>query len=229
MNQEANISTPLPPTGGLRGFWRGLWRPALPVLVLLGGQLALRAGGVDVAGLLTALASRHRGVAELVFVPAAAALCFVGVPRQVVAYAGGLGFGAVGGTLLALAGTLLGCVASFAWARRIARSWVQSRLPARLARADRMLAAQPFTASLMLRLLPVGNNLLLNLAAGISAIRPAPFLLGSLLGYLPQTIVFALIGAGTQIGHATMVAVGAALFAVCGALGVVLMRRMRTV
>jgi uncharacterized membrane protein YdjX (TVP38/TMEM64 family) len=206
-----------------------LWRPALPVLVLLGGQLALRAGGLDVTALLARLAGQHHGLAELVFVPAAAALCFVGVPRQVVAYAGGLGFGAVGGTLLALAGTLAGCAASFAWARRVARNWVQSRLPSRLARADRMLATQPFTAALTLRLLPVGNNLLLNLAAGVSAIRPLPFLLGSLLGYLPQTIVFALVGAGTRIGHGTMIALGVGLFAVCGALGVVLMRRMRTV
>lgn len=229
-----NRATPAPPPaasssspGGWRAFWRGLWRPALPVLVLLGGQLALRAAGIDVAALLTALAARHRGLAELVFVPAVAAACFVGVPRQVVAYAGGLGFGALSGCVLALLGTLLGCAASFAWARGLARAWVQSRLPARLARADRMLATQPFTAALLLRLLPVGNNLLLNLAAGVSAIRFGPFLLGSALGYVPQTVVFALIGAGTQIGRGAMLGMGAALFAASGALGLLLMRRMR--
>lgn len=215
------------PGEGWRNLWRGLWRPALPVAVLIGGQIALRAAGVDVAALLAELATRHRGLAELAFVPASAALCFVGVPRQIVAYAAGLGFGTAAGTALALIGTLAGCAASFAWARGLARGWVQQRLPAKLARADRMLAAHPFTASLLLRLLPVGNNLLLNLAAGVSAIRPGPFLLGSLLGYVPQTVVFALIGTGTQIGQSTMLGMGVGLFAVCGALGLVLARRMR--
>ena len=52
-------------------------------------------------------------------------------------------------------------------------------------------------------------------------------LLGSALGYVPQTVVFALIGAGTQIGRGAMLGMGAALFAASGALGLLLMRRMR--
>jgi uncharacterized membrane protein YdjX (TVP38/TMEM64 family) len=163
----------------------------------------------------------------MLFLLAGAALCFVGVPRQVVAYAGGAGFGLWSGTVLALVATSLGCAASFAWARLMARDWVQRRIHGRVARLDRFLAANPFSATLMLRLLPVGNNLLLNLIGGISGVAAAPFLLGSALGYVPQGLVFAMLGAGTRVGGGVLLGVGAGLFAVSAAIGVWLLRRMR--
>ncbi|KAA5608943.1 TVP38/TMEM64 family protein [Rhodovastum atsumiense] len=205
-----------------------LWRPALLVVVLLGGQLVLKAVlGGDAAALLESVVARHQTLAELLFVPATAALCFLGVPRQVPAYAAGLAFGLWGGTVVSLLGVVLGCIASFYWARLVAQDWAQRRLGTRMARLDRFLAANPFSATLMLRLLPVGNNLLLNLLAGVSAVAAGPFLLASLLGYLPQTLVFALIGAGTRVDQQVMLGLGAALFAISGAIGFVLLRRLR--
>ena len=44
----------------------------------------------------------------------------VGVPRQAVAFIGGYAFGAMAGTALALVAQLLGCAASFYWARAVA-------------------------------------------------------------------------------------------------------------
>jgi uncharacterized membrane protein YdjX (TVP38/TMEM64 family) len=204
-----------------------LWRPMLPLAVLLGGNYALARLGIDPAGALAVLVLRHRDIAELAFLPAGAALCFLGVPRQVVAYAAGTGFGLWAGTLLAVAATTLGCAASFAWARLAARAWVQPRLQGRAAGVDRFLAAHPFSVTLMLRLLPVGNNLLLTLAAGVSAVAAGPFLLGSAVGYVPQSLVFALLGAGMQVGQGLLLGVAAGLLVVCSAIGLWLRRRLR--
>jgi uncharacterized membrane protein YdjX (TVP38/TMEM64 family) len=77
---------------------------------------------------------------------------------------------------------------------------------------------------LTLRLLPVGNNLLLNLLAGVSGLRVWPFLTASLIGYLPQTAIFALTGSGTHVDHGLQIALAAALFALSALLGVTLLK-----
>lgn len=195
-----------------------------PVLLLAGlvlAGLALRGLGLD----STVASAGEHGPA--LFVALAAGACALGVPRQVAAYAGGLAFGFWAGTALALLAVVLGCVLDFAWARIVARDWAARRLRAggRLARLDAFLVANPFTATLTLRLLPVGNNLALNLLAGVSGVAAAPFVLASALGFIPQTVVFALLGGGVRVEHGAQVAVAAGLFAASAGLGVVLMRR----
>lgn len=196
----------------------------LKAAMLLGGLvaagLALRLLG---AGALDSARPTLRGA--FLLVGGGALLTAVGVPRQVVAFAGGYAFGAWRGGLLSLLAQMLGCCADFWWARSVAPDWARRRLAGRV---DRLLRARPFTATLTLRLLPVGNNLLLNLLAGLSAVPAGPFLAASALGYLPQTIVFALLGSGTQVGRAGQIAVGAALFAASAALGYALLRRQRS-
>ena len=207
---------------------QGLRQAARPVLLLAGllaAGLLLRLlpeGGT--LGLLRHEAG-ERGALDLALV--GAALCAVGVPRQVVCYACGYALGGWWGSAVALAAEVVGCVVDFGWARLVARDWARRRLAGRLARLDRALAARPFATALMLRLLPVGNNLLLNLAAGVSSAAALPFVAGSALGYLPQTVVFALAGAGTQLGHSGQVAVAAGLLALAAALGWWLLRRLR--
>ena len=62
----------------------------------------------------------------------------------------------------------------------------------------------PSAATLTLRLLPVGSNMLLNLVAGVSErARQAPFMAASAIGYLPQTVVFALLGGGVRVSQET--------------------------
>ncbi len=162
------------------------------------------------------------------FVLIAAAACAVGVPRQVVAYAAGLGFGSWAGCLLALAAQLAGCAADFLWARLVARDWAARRIRGRLARLDGQLNRHPFSATLTLRLLPVGSNLLLNLLAGVSAVALGPFLLASAIGYLPQTLVFALLGGGVRVDRTEQVLLAGGLFLLASLLGLWLMQRTRT-
>jgi uncharacterized membrane protein YdjX (TVP38/TMEM64 family) len=80
---------------------------------------------------------------------------------------------------------------------------------------------------LALRLLPVGNNLALNLLAGMSGIPAVAFLVASLLGYVPQTVIFALLGKGVRVDGLWQLALSAVLLAGSIGLGVWLMRRHR--
>ncbi len=154
-------------------------------------------------------------------------LCAAGLPRQAVAFAGGYAFGLKFGIALAMLAQILGCVTDFFWARAFARDWVRARLGGRLARLDAQLSAQPFMASLTLRLLPVGNNLVLSLLAGLSSVSAPAFLLASAIGYLPQTLVFALLGSGVQVSHSMQITLGIVLFVLSALLGIVLMRRWK--
>lgn len=171
---------------------------------------------------------RDHGVCgELVFVAVAGVATALALPRHLVSFLGGYAFGFGLGTLLALVGTELGCVLSFYYARTIGRPLVAGRFGERMGRVERFLGANPFAMTLLIRLLPVGNNFATCVAAGLARVPAGAFLLGSLVGYVPQTMVFALAGSGVDIGESMRVVLAAALFLVSGAIGARLYRRYR--
>lgn len=202
---------------------RSIVKGALLLAGLVAGWFAFRSVGLDQG----VVAAREHGPAAFVAVTAVA--CAVGMPRQVVAYAGGLVFGFWPGAALALLAEVLACAANFFWVRLLARGWANRWLArhggGRMDRLDRFLSANTFTATLTLRLLPVGSNIALNLLAGVSGVAAAPFVLASLLGYVPQTAVFALLGGGLAVSQAEQVALGVVLFAASAGLGIALMKR----
>lgn len=210
----------------MSGLFGTAWRPALLLSGLMAAGFAVRGlGGGSLADLL---AHAGHGVwPALAFFMTGAALCAVGVPRQAVCFSAGYAFGALPGGALALTAQLAACALNLIWARLVARAWLARRLGRRLAQLDRGLARRPFVTILMLRLLPVGNNLLLNLLAGVAAAPPGRVLAASLLGYLPQTAVFALAGGGVQIGRASQLALGAGTLALSLALGALLAAKWR--
>ena len=96
----------------------------------------------------------------------------------------------------------------------------------KIARLDGFVRDNPVTMTLLIRLLP-GSNIATNLAAGVSSVPVLPFLLGTVFGYLPQTIVFALVGSGVNVDPGWRSGLGTALFVASGILGVYLFRRLR--
>lgn len=171
---------------------------------------------------------RGRGVTgELLFVAVGGLATAMAVPRNIISFLGGYAFGLAQGILLALLAEILGCLLTFSCARTIARRLVSARLGERVRRIEDFLAANPFSMTLLVRLLPVGNNFLTNMAAGVSRVRAVPFLLGSLLGYLPKTFVFALAGSGIDAGAHLRVAFAVVVLLISGAIGIWLYRRYR--
>ena len=165
------------------------------------------------------------GLALFVLVGAATVAC--GLPRQIVCFLAGYVAGLSDGVLLAMAATVLGCAGAFLFARVLARDFVRRRLGARVNRIDDFLGRNPVVATALIRLLPLGNNLITNLVGGVSAVPAGGFLLGSTLGFLPQTIVFVLLGSGIRVDPPLRIAVSVALFVTSGVLGVILYRRLR--
>ncbi|WP_084458261.1 TVP38/TMEM64 family protein [Desulfocurvus vexinensis] len=200
-------------------------------------------GLVLIASLVAAgLAARHLGLADalnegwmdahirgqgllgwLTFLALAALATGAGLPRQVVGFLAGYVYGFLAGTLLGVAGTLLGAALSFFYARLLGRGLVARRLArraaGRVARADAFLSQAPFSTALIIRLMPVGSNILTNLLAGVSSVAALPFLLGSALGFVPQTAIFALLGSGFKVDLAWRVSLSAVLFALSSWLG----------
>lgn len=169
----------------------------------------------DTKGLLTFLAIVAVGSA-------------VGIPRQALAFLGGYAFGGWSGLAWTSLGLTLGCSCGFFFSRILAREMVQSRLGERARNIDAFLRANPFLMTVMIRFLPVGNNALVTLTAGVTSIPALPFILGSGVGYLPQTIVFVLLGSGVQFGAETQIVVSGILFVATSFLGVRLFHRFRT-
>jgi uncharacterized membrane protein YdjX (TVP38/TMEM64 family) len=211
-------------------------RALAKLLVMVAGLLAAGAALRELGGVPgTAWVDgsiRDEGLwGELVFVLAGAALTALGVPRQTVAFLAGYAFGAALGIALGLAAQLLGCAASYGFARALGRDWAARRMAGRFGPRLRplrdALAESPFGATLALRLLPVGNNLALNLLAGMAGLAVWPFLAGSALGYLPQTVVFALLGKGIRVEGAWQVGLALVLLGVSVAIGLWLLRRHR--
>ncbi|MEQ1591516.1 MAG: VTT domain-containing protein [Thiobacillaceae bacterium] len=170
---------------------------------------------------------RHGVQGVLLFLMMGAIFTGIGLPRQIIAFLGGYAFNIVLGTFLGTLAALLGCALTFTYARLFGKSLLRARLGERARRFDAFIHDHPFSMTLLIRLLPVGSNVLTNLAAGISSIRPRAFFAGSFLGYLPQSLVFALVGSGVHIAPGLKLGGAIALFFVSGALGAYLYRRHR--
>jgi uncharacterized membrane protein YdjX (TVP38/TMEM64 family) len=194
--------------------------------------LAAAAEWLATAGLLSQhwidVAVAGRGlVGALSFLAVGTVATALGLPRQVIAFLGGYAFGAVVGTELALAAAIFGCVATFGYARLAATTLVARRFATHVQRLDAVLNAAPFHMTLVVRLLPVGSNLLTNLVAGVTRVRFGPFVAGSAVGYLPQTLAFALAGSGIRVAPALNFALAGVLLAVSAIVGIRLYRRHR--
>lgn len=197
-------------------------------LVALG--LALKFAGLDEIFSKAWIDADIRGQGlggEILFVAVAAVFTAVGLPRQAAAFLGGYAFGFGPGTALSLLGATIGCATAFYYARFLGQDFVRTRFPNRVRKVDDFLSENPFTMTLLIRFLPVGSNLVVNLAAGVSSVRASAFLSGSGLGYIPQMAIFALVGTGITVDPALRIGLGVVLFAVSAVLGTHLYRKYR--
>ncbi len=211
--------------------WGSILRGLLMIAALAGlgylFELSQQAGVFDRAWIDARV--RGQGLAgELLFLWVGAAFTAVGLPRQIVCFLGGYAFGLVLGTLLGLVATALGCMITF-WLARFFGRGAAARLSGKVRALDAFARDNTFTATVLIRFLPAGSNVFTNLAAGLSSVRGLPFLLGSVVGFIPQTLVFTLVGSGIHLDPVLRTTLAVVLFVVSGALGVYLFRHYRRV
>lgn len=161
----------------------------------------------------------------LLFMGLTAVFSAAGVPRQVPAALGGYAFGFFLGTLLVSIALPLGCALGFFYARLLGRSSLQRRFGPRIAKLNAFLTHRPFAMTVAVRFFPLGHNGLINLLAGITGIPFVPFLLGSAVGYLPQSVIFCLLGSGFRVDPLWRGAIACLLFLVSTCIGVWLYRK----
>jgi len=164
---------------------------------------------------------------ELLFVAMGTLFTAVGLPRQLVAFLGGYAFGLLSGTVLALAASVLGCLLSYLYAHWFGHRLLAPRLGGRARHFHDLVLKHPFSLTLLIRLLPVGSNVVTNLLAGLARAPLGWFLLGSGIGYIPQTLVFALAGSGINLDTGMRLGLSVLLFVLSGILGVYLYRHYR--
>lgn len=170
---------------------------------------------------------RDKGAAGvLMFVLVCCLLGSVGLSRQLIAFLGGYAFGFSQGFVLSMLAVVAACITTFYVARGLLRSFLEQRFSARIQRVDRFLHENTFSMALLVRLLPLGSNWMINIAAGVSSVSKWPFFLGSTLGYIPQMLIFSLVGSGARVDQFWQVAIAMALFVLATALGLVLYRNI---
>ena len=170
---------------------------------------------------------RANGVAGvLLFVLVCCLLGSIGLSRQVIAFLGGYAFGFSQGFLLSMVAVVGACITTFYIARLLLRTYLEKQFSARIQQVDSFLRENTFTMALLVRLLPLGSNWMINIAAGVSSVKKLPFFLGSALGYIPQMLVFSLVGSGARVDQFWQVAIAMALFVLAAILGIVLYRKV---
>jgi uncharacterized membrane protein YdjX (TVP38/TMEM64 family) len=132
------------------------------------------------------------------------------VPRTVFTVTAGVLFGSVLGVLLAVTGTLLAAALAFGLVRLLgARAVERVADRAAVVWVRRRLDRSGLLAVASLRLIPALPFSVVNYAAGLSGVRFAPYLLGTLLGILPGTVAVVVLGDAVTGGspHPALVAV----------------------
>ena len=178
--------------------------------VLLAACFALSlAGSASMSGAILQGLDRLRGfgaAGALVFIALQAAVASGGVlPASLLGLAAGAIYGIGPGFGLAATGILLGAAASFGITRSALRPLVERRLAAsrRLGRLDAALGRDGWRLVLLLRLSPIMPFSLTSYALGLSSVRPAAYLLGTLAA-LPALLLYVAMGTLGDAGLAAL-------------------------
>jgi uncharacterized membrane protein YdjX (TVP38/TMEM64 family) len=183
------------------------WRRLIPVLVFVAGLVAFFALGLERYLSIDAL-RQHRSVL-LAWVETSgplAALVFMAVYITTVAFslpgatiltiAGGFLFGSVWGTVLVIISATLGATVLFSIARTTLGDVLRAKARAWLPRLEAGFRQHALSYLLVLRLVPIFPFFIINLVPAFLGVPLSTFILGTFLGIIPGTFVYATVGAG---------------------------------
>jgi uncharacterized membrane protein YdjX (TVP38/TMEM64 family) len=172
--------------------------------------------------LLQRLFAQHWTVAWPIFTLGAVIYTALGGPRQVLALSCGVLFGGLNGALIGTLLTGLGAMLTMLAVRRLSLVWVRQRYARKIALIKAVLAEDTWVWVCVIRLMPVGSNLVTNIAAALSDLRLSSVFLGSLPGYLPQMLIFSFAGAGFALKDGSKLWISLAMLVFSTALGLYL-------
>ena len=139
----------------------------------------------------------------IVFILAYAVATVLFLPGWIFTVSAGLIYGIVGGTLVALAGAIIGATLAFLVARYLLRQNIEeiTKKNPRFAAIDQAIGRQGWKIVGLLRLSPLIPFNLSNYFYGITSIRFIEYVAVSAIGMIPGTLLYAYLGA---IGQASV-------------------------
>jgi uncharacterized membrane protein YdjX (TVP38/TMEM64 family) len=137
------------------------------------------------------------GAAPLVFMALSIAASLVFVPRTVLAAAGGLLFGLWWGLLWTTISSTVGSVLGFLLARYVNGGLVDAEALPRLGPVLKAAEQGGWRIVALIRLMPLPNTPV-NYALGVTRLSLGSYTVGSLLGMLPASFIYAQLGASGE-------------------------------
>lgn len=142
----------------------------------------------------------HRILAVVVYVAAYTTVVALSVPGAVaMTVAGGFLFGTVAATAYVVGAATLGSTLLFLAARHAAGGLLRAKAGGAVHRLEEGFRRDALSYLLILRLVPLFPFWLVNLVPALLGIPLRTFVIGTLLGIIPGTLVFASIGSGLSV------------------------------
>jgi len=164
------------------------------VVALVGAGVGLAIGGTDGArDLLTEVGESNWGF--IAFVATYALTVVLLLPGTLGTVTAGAVFGFPVGAAAALAGATIGSTCAFIISRAMGRDGAQSLFGSRLSNIDDFIGRNDFTSILVLRLMPIVPFNLLNYGSGLTSVRLSRYVLASVIGMAPATLLATGLGA----------------------------------
>ena len=140
---------------------------------------------------------QNRFLVYLLFILVSGLLIGIGFPRLWVSSLSGGIFGVTAGIFLSLAASVLGAAIVFHAGRMLMSKRLNASLYGSLSGLKKKFEKHTFIAVLHARLFPFSNSTIVSLFSGACKVNFSQFIGASLLGFLPLTTVFCLVGNGS--------------------------------
>jgi uncharacterized membrane protein YdjX (TVP38/TMEM64 family) len=135
--------------------------------------------------------------APLVFVMISSLLISAGIPRSTISVFGGMVFGFIWGTLLSTFSAFIGSLITFYIVRYMGRPYFYNKFGDKVSLLEKKIKENGFLVVVVLRQSPL-TCLLVNILIGLSPIKAKTFVIGSVLGFLPEAAIFTLFGSSVR-------------------------------
>ncbi|MBK5915307.1 TVP38/TMEM64 family protein [Rhodocyclus purpureus] len=167
----------------------------LLVLALIGSVIAWRwtslGEWLEVDRLVHELRRLGAGMGPLAALGAIVVASVVAVPLGVIIVVAAIVFGPWAGSAYVLIGASLGAATSFALGKALGHGALRVLAGERVNALSERLARRGIVAMIVIRMLPIAPFAVVNMVAGASHLRLGDFLIGTLLGMIPGTLLIA--------------------------------------
>lgn len=207
-----------------RALW---WRLGVLVALIVGGAVLALLIDLPRSDEVRRRIDDTGALAPIVFVIGYALATLAPVPKNVLSVVGGAVFGLATATGLVVSGATLGAAAAFWIGRVLGREAVEQLTGGRVERLNALLVRRGLVSVIVVRLVPVVPFTVINYGAGLTRVRWRDYILGTIVGILPGSVSYVVVGAYGTDPTSTPFLGAAAVLVGLSALGLTVLRRRR--